>query len=394
MMSANHDEAPEFEIARFLRQLRWLAVAAVVVWLLLLLGPILTPFVLGALLGWLGDPLADRMQRRGLSRNLAVAIVYGAMVLVIVVALLILVPLLERQIVTLINAAPEYRDWILQTALPWVEGKTGLDLVGWLDSERVTEWVKTHWAQAGGFAAAVFGYVSRSGVAMLAWVANIVLLPILTFYFLRDWDLLVARVGSLIPRDHLGTVSRLARESNDVLGAFLRGQFLVMLALGAIYAIGLQLVGLKLGILIGVIAGLISFIPYLGATTGVVLAVVAALVQAQGFDLQLLLMVGSVFVVGQLLESYVLTPRIVGDKIGLHPMAVIFAIMAGGQLFGFVGMLLALPVAAVANVMLRFASERYRQSDLYTGDHQVIVLDPYVDAGSVEQVAERKPQQP
>ena len=394
MMSANHDEAPEFEIARFLRQLRWLAVAAVVVWLLLLLGPILTPFVLGALLGWLGDPLADRMQRRGLSRNLAVAIVYGAMVLVIVVALLILVPLLERQIVTLINAAPEYRDWILQTALPWVEGKTGLDLIGWLDSERVTEWVKTHWAQAGGFAAAVFGYVSRSGVAMLAWVANIVLVPILTFYFLRDWDLLVARVGSLIPRDHLGTVSRLARESNDVLGAFLRGQFLVMLALGAIYAIGLQLVGLKLGILIGVIAGLISFIPYLGATTGVVLAVVAALVQAQGFDLQLLLMVGSVFVVGQLLESYVLTPRIVGDKIGLHPMAVIFAIMAGGQLFGFVGMLLALPVAAVANVMLRFASERYRQSDLYTGDHQVIVLDPYVDAGSVEQVAERKPQQP
>ena len=394
MMSANHDEAPEFEIARFLRQLRWLAVAAVVVWLLLLLGPILTPFELGALLGWLGDPLADRMQRRGLSRNLAVAIVYGAMVLVIVVALLILVPLLERQIVTLINAAPEYRDWILQTALPWVEGKTGLDLVGWLDSERVTEWVKTHWAQAGGFAAAVFGYVSRSGVAMLAWVANIVLVPILTFYFLRDWDLLVARVGSLIPRDHLGTVSRLARESNDVLGAFLRGQFLVMLALGAIYAIGLQLVGLKLGILIGVIAGLISFIPYLGATTGVVLAVVAALVQAQGFDLQLLLMVGSVFVVGQLLESYVLTPRIVGDKIGLHPMAVIFAIMAGGQLFGFVGMLLALPVAAVANVMLRFASERYRQSDLYTGDHQVIVLDPYVDAGSVEQVAERKPQQP
>ena len=393
-MSANHDEAPEFEIARFLRQLRWLAVAAVVVWLLLLLGPILTPFVLGALLGWLGDPLADRMQRRGLSRNLAVAIVYGAMVLVIVLALLILVPLLERQIVTLINAAPEYRDWILQTALPWVEGKTGLDLVGWLDSERVTEWVKTHWAQAGGFAAAVFGYVSRSGVAMLAWVANIVLVPILTFYFLRDWDLLVARVGSLIPRDHLGTVSRLARESNDVLGAFLRGQFLVMLALGAIYAIGLQLVGLKLGILIGVIAGLISFIPYLGATTGVVLAVVAALVQAQGFDLQLLLMVGSVFVVGQLLESYVLTPRIVGDKIGLHPMAVIFAIMAGGQLFGFVGMLLALPVAAVANVMLRFASERYRQSDLYTGDHQVIVLDPYVDAGSVEQVAERKPQQP
>jgi predicted PurR-regulated permease PerM len=393
-MSTSHEEAPEFEIARFLRQLRWLAVAAVVVWLLLLLGPILTPFVLGALLGWLGDPLADRLQRRGLSRNLAVAVVFGGMVLVVVVALLVLVPLLERQIVTLIQAAPEYHDWILQTALPWLQGKTGVDLAGWLDTGRLTEWVRTHMAQAGGIVAAVFGYLSRSGVAMLAWIANIVLVPILTFYFLRDWDLIVARVGSLIPRDHIGTVTRLARESNDVLGAFLRGQFLVMLALGAIYAIGLQLVGLKLGILIGVIAGLISFIPYLGATTGVILAAAAALVQAQGFDPRLLVLVGSVFVVGQMLESYLLTPRIVGDKIGLHPMAVIFAIMAGGQLFGFVGMLLALPVAAVANVLLRFASERYRQSDLYTGEHAVVVLDPYVDAGSVERAARRNPEQP
>src|SRR5690606_19470859 len=136
------------------------------------------------------------------------------------------------------------------------------------------------WQQAGGFATTVAGYVSRSGFAMVAWVVNLVLLPILTFYFLRDWDLLVARVGALIPRDHLDTVTRLARESNDVLGAFLRGQFVVMVALGAIYAIGLQLSGLKLGLLIGMVAGLISFIPYLGATTGIVMAVLAALVQA------------------------------------------------------------------------------------------------------------------
>ncbi|GAB3506976.1 AI-2E family transporter [Pseudoxanthomonas daejeonensis] len=392
-MSANREETPGQEIALFLRQLKWLVVVAASLWLIGLLGPILTPFVLGALLGWLGDPLADRLQRRGLSRNLAVGLVFGAMVLVVVLALLILVPLLERQIVTLIESAPEYRDWILQTALPWLEQKTGLDLVGWLDTERLTEWVKTHWTQAGGFAATVFGYLSRSGVAMLAWVANIVLLPILTFYFLRDWDMLVDRVAALVPRDHLGTVTRLARESNDVLGAFLRGQFVVMIALGLIYAIGLSLVGLKLGLLIGVIAGFISFIPYLGATTGVVLALVAALVQSQGFDLQLLVLVGVVFTVGQMLESYVLTPRIVGDKIGLHPMAVIFAIMAGGQLFGFVGMLLALPVAAVANVLLRFAKERYRESDLYTGEHAVIVLDSYVDPSTVEQVASREPEQ-
>ena len=242
-------------------------------------------------------------------------------------------------------------------------------------------------------ASAVFGYLSRSGMALVALVANVVLLPILTFYFLRDWDLMVERVASLVPRDHIGTVSRLARESNEVLAAFLRGQIVVMIALGTIYAVGLQLVGLKLGLLIGMVAGLISFIPYLGATTGVVLAVVAALVQAQGFDLQLLLLVGVVFVVGQMLESYVLTPRIVGDKIGLHPMAVIFAIMAGGQLFGFLGMLMALPVAAVANVLLRYAKDRYRQSDLYTGERPAIVLDPYVDADALGQAEGREPGQ-
>ena len=393
-MNARHQERPEHEIARFLRQVRWLAVAAGVTWLVWMLAPILTPFVLGALLGWLGDPLVDRLQRRGHSRNLAVAVVFGLMVLVLVLALLILVPMLERQVSTLVQAGPQYRDWFLQTALPWLEARSGLDLLGWLDSGRLAEWIRTHWQQAGGVASAVFGYLSRSGMALVAMIANIVLLPILTFYFLRDWDLMVERVASLVPRDHIGTVSRLARESNEVLGAFLRGQIVVMIALGTIYAVGLQLVGLKLGLLIGMIAGLISFIPYLGATTGVVLAVVAALVQAQGFDLQLLLLVGVVFTVGQMLESYVLTPRIVGDKIGLHPMAVIFAIMAGGQLFGFLGMLMALPVAAVANVLLRFAKERYRQSDLYTGDRPAIVLDPYVDADAVGQAAGREPGQP
>ena len=392
-MNAQREEHPEHEIARFLRQLKWLAVAALAMWLVWMLAPILTPFVLGALLGWLGDPLVDRLERRGHSRNLAVGVVFGLMVAVVLLALLILVPLLERQVSTLVQAGPEYRDWFLQTALPWLETKTGLDLLGWLDTERLSEWIRTHWQQAGGAAATVFGYLSRSGVALIAWVANIVLLPILTFYFLRDWDLMVERVASLVPRDHIGTVSRLARESNEVLGAFLRGQIVVMIALGTIYAVGLQLVGLKLGLLIGMIAGLISFIPYLGATTGVVLAVVAALVQAQGFDLKLLVLVGTVFTVGQLLESYVLTPRIVGDKIGLHPMAVIFAIMAGGQLFGFLGMLLALPVAAVANVLLRFAKERYRESELYAGEHVPILLDSYVDPGSVAEAARREPEQ-
>ena len=392
-MNARHQERPEHEIARFLRQVRWLAVAAGVTWLVWMLAPILTPFVLGALLGWLGDPLVDRLQRRGHSRNLAVAVVFGLMVLVLVLALLILVPMIEKQIVTLITALPEYRDWFMYQAVPWIERHTGFALMEWLDPNRVVEWVRGHWQQAGGVAATQFGYLSRSGFAVMAWIANLVLLPILTFYFLRDWDLLVERIAALVPRDHIATVTRLALESNEVLGAFLRGQFLVMLALGAIYAIGLSVVGLKVGLLVGIIAGLISFVPYLGTATGIVLGVIAAMVQSGG-DWSLVAMVMGVFVVGQMLEGYVLTPRIVGDRIGLHPVAVIFAIMAGGQLFGFLGMLLALPVAAIANVLLRFAHERYTQSRLYAGDRPSIVLDSYIDKSSVEQASTRENEAP
>jgi len=370
------------------RRWQWLLIALIVGWLIWLLAPVLTPFVCAALLGWLGDPWVDRLERSGRSRTTAVVLVFTLMVLLLTLALVLLVPMIERQVVTVIESLPAYRDWFVQTALPWVERRTGLELVAWLDPDRLTEWIRGHWQQAGGVAATLFGYFSRSGFAVMAWVANLVLLPILTFYFLRDWDTLVERIAALVPRDHIATVTRLALESNEVLGAFLRGQFLVMLALGAIYAIGLSVVGLKVGLLVGIIAGLISFVPYLGTATGIVLGVIAALVQSGG-DWSLVAMVMGVFVVGQMLEGYVLTPRIVGDRIGLHPVAVIFAIMAGGQLFGFLGMLLALPIAAIANVLLRFAHERYTQSRLYAGDRPSIVLDSYIDKGSLEQAAPR-----
>ncbi|KQR13538.1 AI-2E family transporter [Xanthomonas nasturtii] len=365
---------PEAEIALFLRRLKWVAVIVGVLWVVSLLSPILTPFVLALLLAWLGDPLVDRIERAGRSRNMAVALVFVLALLLFVLALMILVPMIERQIMTLIDALPQMRTWAISTAIPWLEAKTGVELMGWLDPERLIDWIRSHWEQAGGAAKTFFGYVSRSGFAMVTWVINLALLPILAFYFLRDWDRLVERVAAVIPRAYIGTASRLALESNDVLGGFIRGQFLVMLALGAIYATGLSIIGLNLGLLIGIIAGFISFIPYLGATTGIVLALLAAIVQAQGLDLKLLIGVGVVFTVGQLLESYLLTPRIVGDKIGLHPVAVIFAVMAGGQLFGFLGMLLALPVAAVANVLLRYAHEQYTRSDLYAGERAGIVL--------------------
>jgi predicted PurR-regulated permease PerM len=377
MMSEHRDLAA---IATFYRRLQWAALALGALWLVWLLAPILSPFVFAALVGWLGDPLVDRLKRRGLSGNTAVGLVFGAMTTVLAMALLILVPLLEQQIITLVHSLPNYRDWFVGTALPWVEQRTGLEILSWLDPGRLFTLIREHWERAGGIAATVLGYVSRSGFALLGWIANLVLLPVLAFFFLRDWDLLVGRVGALIPRDHYDTARTLAKESDAVLGGFLRGQMLVMLILGVLYGIGLWAVGLDLGILIGIIAGLLTFVPYLGPTSIVVFGGIAALVQFG--DWQHLAGVAAVFAGGQVIESYWLTPKLVGDRIGLHPMAVIFSVLAGGTLFGFLGMLLALPVAAVANVLLRFAHERYTQSRLYAGDNPVIVLDGFVGDGA------------
>ena len=355
------------EIARFFRRLQWGLVLAVVFWLLMELGAILVPFVLALLLAWLGDPLVDRIERNGRSRVTGVVLVFTLMLLLVALALLILVPMLDRQVAALADALPTIGEWITGTAVPWIEENTGIALSAWADPQRLIDLTSEYWEQVGGFASTMLGYVQRSGFMVITWTVNLALLPILTFYFLRDWDQLVAKVARMVPRNHIATVSRLARESDERLGGFLRGQFLVMIAQGVFYAIGLQLIGLRLGILVGLIAGLISFVPYLGAAVGALLMLLAALVQAQGIDWQLLILGTAVFTAGQLLESYVLTPRLVGDRIGLHPVAVIFAVMAGGQLFGFVGMLLALPVAAVGNVLISYAYERYTASRLYNG---------------------------
>ncbi|SDY70588.1 Predicted PurR-regulated permease PerM [Lysobacter sp. yr284] len=384
--------APLEDIALFLRRLQWTALGVGACWLLWVLAPVLTPFVVAAMLGWLGDPLVDRIERTGRSRNTSVALVFTLMALLVTLVLVILVPLIERQITTLIVSLPTYRVWFTETAIPWLEQRTGFQISVWLDLNHLIELVRSNWERAGGVATTLLGYLSRSGFALIAMVANIALLPVLTFFFLRDWDKLVERVASLIPRDYLGTVSRLAKESNDVLGAFLRGQFLVMLALGVMYGVGLWGVGLDLGILIGIVAGLLTFVPYLGPASGIILGVVAALVQYG--DWKHVLGVLAVFGVGQVVESYWLTPKLVGDRIGLHPVAVIFAVLAGGQLFGFLGMLLALPVAAVINVLLRYAQERYTHSRLYAGEQPAALLEPALaPAAAGADAAERESQQ-
>jgi predicted PurR-regulated permease PerM len=352
---------------------RWqmLALAAIVVFVIWLLAPVLMPFAIAGMLAYLGDPLADRLQRFGMGRALAVTIVFGVLVLVVIGALLLLIPLIQRQVTNLYDNVPTYVEWGRNVALPWVQAKLHLD-PGTFDSDRIIAAIKEHIGSVGSIAAATLAKISHSGMSIALWLTNLVLIPVVAFYLLRDWDTMVAHIARLLPRSIEPTAVRLARESDAVLGAFVRGQLLVMLALGIFYGIALSLVGISIGPLIGMVAGLLSFVPYLGFMIGFGASLVAALVQYG--DWTHVLLVCGVFVVGQLLEGYVLVPRLVGGKIGLHPVAVIFAVLAGGHLFGFLGVLLALPAASVIVVLMRYLLERYRHSDLYTDPATLAVV--------------------
>lgn len=341
---------------------QWLVIVLVCGGLIYLLAPAITPFAIAALFAYLWDPVVDRLERYGLSRNFSVCLVFLLIGVVVVAIVLLVIPFTERQIAKFLDQLPRWLAWIQAEAQPQLEKRFGVTL-DFADPNRLIEMVKGHWREAGGIATRVLAKVSSSGLTVLGWIAQLVLIPVVTFYLLRDWDLLVARVNELLPRAIEPTISKLARESDEVLGAFLRGQLSVMLALGTMYAVGLWLVGIDVGPLIGMIAGLISFVPYLGAIVGLGMALIAAVVQYQ--DWAHVFMVLAVFGVGQTIEGYLLVPKLVGDKIGLHPVAVIFAVLAGGELFGFLGVLLALPVAAVAMVVLRYLHEKYTESQLY-----------------------------
>ena len=332
-------------------------------WLIYLLSPVLLPFAFAGMLAYLADPLADKLETYRLSRTLSVSIVFAVMTLILVLVLLLVVPGLERQIGRFMANLPHYAAWLNEGVIPAIERHFKLH-IGPIDMNRITKILTSHWQKAGGLVAALMGSVSRSGAVILDWLMNLLLIPVVTFYLLRDWDVLIVKIRELLPRRMVPTVIKLAQEVDTVLAAFLRGQFLVMLALGAIYSIGLWLTGLDMALLIGMLAGLISFVPYLGSLVGITIAAVAALFQYH--DVFSLVPVAFVFAVGQALEGMVLTPLLVGDKIGLHPVAVIFAVLAGGQLFGFLGILLALPVASVIMVLIRHIHEIYRDSDFYS----------------------------
>ena len=326
-------------------------------WLIYLLAPILTPFLISGLLAYLGNPLVNRLVSWRIPRALAVALVFLLFLLLVTLLLLFLIPALQAQIISFTPKIPAYLDWLQHTGLPRLQTLLGVDLG--LDMASMRQTLLDHWREVGDWASAFLVYITRSGFSVIGWFVNLLLIPVVVFYLLLDWDRLPARTLTLVPSRRQAWAARLARETDEVLGSFLRGQLLVMMALATVYSVGLTLVGLDLALPIGVLAGLVSFVPYLGFISGLLSAAVAAYLQFH--DMPLLLWILGVFLTGQLLESLWLTPRLVGNRIGLHPVAVIFAIMAGGQLFGFTGILLALPTAAVLKVWLRHAREFYSE---------------------------------
>ncbi len=324
--------------------------------LIYLLRPILTPFLLSAFLAYLGDPLVDHLQRYGISRTLAVFTVFALITLLGLAVIVILFPLLQQQFLSLITQVPE--------ALAWLEQWITEALPGVVDPKSLKEALSSHWQQVGMALTGIIQKVSQSSQVLLSWAAYMVLIPVVTFYLLRDWDPLVARTHDLIPPRYAPTVLKLAGECDEVLAAFFRGQLLVMLGLGCIYTLGLWAVGLDYALSVGLLAALVSFVPYLGFVVGMTVASLGALVQFH--DAVHIVYVALVFGVGQVIEGSVLSPWLVGERIGLHPVAVIFAVMAGGQLFGFFGVLLALPLAAIIMVLLRHSHELYVGSKFYT----------------------------
>lgn len=343
-----------------------LGVVLVLMALIHFLSPILTPFVISTVLAYLADPIADRLEAKGLSRTLSVILVFVFIFSLLTVLLMVVIPLLIEQLKVIIDSLPLWERWMEQTGLPWLRQYITIDL-SWFDASHWTQSVVTRWQQAGGILASLGETLTRSSLAVATVAGNLLLIPVVTFYLLRDWDTMMVKIRHLLPRNVEPVAVQLLEECDEVLGSFLKGQMMVMVVLGLIYSLGLSIIGLQFALLIGMLAGLLTIIPYMGFAVGFVAALAVAFFQ---FDsLTGVMAVVVVFTIGQILEGWVLTPLLVGDKIGLHPVAVIFALMAGGQLFGFVGMMIALPLAAVIMVVLRHLARNYQSSGLYHSKH-------------------------
>lgn len=343
------------------RGLFWLGFSVLAIALIWLLKDILPPFVTGLGIAYLLNPLATSLTNRGLHRTAATTLVLLMFVLILLAIILSLSPVISRQLGEFIKGLPTYYESARQALLPYVH-----DMMARLDPDQVEQIKQAAGSNVGTFIQSlqrVLQGVWDGGMAVFDIITFMVITPVVAFYGLRDWPKITQRVDDLWPRDQAPKFRQIFSEFDQRLAGFLRGQLLVCICLGTFYAVGLSIAGVKFGLAIGFIAGILSFIPYIGSTFGLFASVGMAL--AQSHDMTLPLIALGIFAVGQFIEGNFLTPKLVGDRIGLHAVWVIFALMAGGKLFGFTGLLLAVPMAAMIGVLVRHALQWYENSEFY-----------------------------
>jgi predicted PurR-regulated permease PerM len=356
---------PKGEGVTFERQvLFWLAMFAVLVTTLWLLSEILLPFVAGAAIAYLITPLTDRMERLGINRLAAALLIMTVVVMVIVLIILLVAPILGGQLTSFIDNIPGYvtrlQSLLSDPSRPWIQKILG---AGFSADKSISDLV----TQGVGWLTAFLKSLWSGGRALVSLFSLVVVTPVVAFYLIYDWHRMIRTVDSWIPVHQRGTVRHLAREIDAAISGFVRGQTAVCLILGSFYAVALTVSGLNFGLLIGLLSGIITFIPYVGSMTGLILGLGVAVAQFWP-DYSSILIVLGIFLAGQFLEGNLLSPKLVGESVGLHPVWLIFALLAFGYLFGFVGLLVAVPLAATIGVLLRFAMRRYRESALYTGE--------------------------
>ncbi len=344
----------------------WIAGAAIVLVLAIhFLGPVLTPFLIGAILAYLGTPLVEWAARRGIARALATIVVILLFALAIFALFLVLVPLIQAEVGLAYQLLPDLVAQATARVSPWLRDNFGITPA--FDFQSLKAFVAENMEGAREISLSLLSGVKTGGLIVVSVLVNLALIPVVMFYILRDWHMIGERVGALVPRHWRAKAATIVADIDRVLAEFLRGQLLVMLVLAAYYAIALSLAGLDRAFAIGILTGLLVFIPFVGFGIGLLLGIVAALLQWTGWPMFVAVL--AVYGIGQLLEGYVLVPWLVGDRIGLHPLAVIFALLAFGQLFGFAGVLMALPVSAAMLVGLRHLRDAYVESPVYRGTH-------------------------
>lgn len=350
---------------QMLKRIFILAGIVLFIWLIYLLLPVVIPFFIAFLVAYLFSPLVQFIQKRGLPRWLAISIVFILIIVVLVLFGWYVAPMIWAQLMYAKNHIPEMIVWTNEVFLPWVSNTFNvqqMEINTEEMSKAIMDYIQTNYSMDNIQTTAL--QLAQSGLNFIQVGGTMLLVPIIAFYFLLDWEKMLISIRRSLPRQTEHTLVGIAKECHEVLGAFVKGQFLVMLLLGITYAVGLQLIGIEVGLIIGMVAGLCSIIPYLGFMVGIIAATVATFLQF-GLDWWQLLLVGAVFMFGQVVEGYVLQPFLLGDKIGLSPVAVVFAVLAGAQLMGFVGMLIALPVAAVIVVLLKHLRDSYEKSAWY-----------------------------